>query len=258
MPVPPKRDYGRFSTAAKLDDEPDISWLWHNRIPIGGMTSLEGMPGDGKSTISMDLAARITTGAPMPREDRRRSPGGVPVFNVEDTKGTIKRRAEAAGADLERLVVLGAEDVGLFGDLPRLEAAMDTVDAKLVIADPLMAALGTGTNAKNDQSVRHELTPLAEMLARRSAGVLVIRHPTKGGSGDPRYTGSGAVGVTAALRSVLVVAARPDRPGEYVLVHVKSNWGPEMPPIAYRIASAGTVGRVEWLESVVRQSGGGA
>jgi hypothetical protein len=44
-----------------------VLWLWRGRIPLGGITLLEGDPGDGKSTVMYDLAARVTTGRSMPR-----------------------------------------------------------------------------------------------------------------------------------------------------------------------------------------------
>ena len=41
-------------------------WLWPNRIPLGAITLLEGDPGQGKSTITYDLAARVSSGRPLP------------------------------------------------------------------------------------------------------------------------------------------------------------------------------------------------
>lgn len=108
--------------AEVVDDESaDDEWLWPGRIPAGAITGLEGMPGEGKSSITMDLAARVTSGEPMPFCDGRRSPAGVVVFNSEDAKQVIRRRAVAAGADLGRMAILGAESVGIFGDLGRLQ-----------------------------------------------------------------------------------------------------------------------------------------
>jgi RecA-family ATPase len=208
------------------------------------------MPGEGKSSITMDLAARVTGGEPMPFCEGRRNSAGVVVFNSEDAKQVVRRRAIAAGADLGRMAILGAEAIGIFGNLRRLEAAIDKVAARLVVVDPVMAAFARRTNSKDDQSVRRELSPLAELAARTGAAILVVRHPTKAASGDPRYQGSGGVGITAALRSVLAVRERSDRPGERLLVHVKSNWGPLEKSVAYRIVSAGRAGRVDWLGEV--------
>src|SRR5712692_4785507 len=43
-----------------------INWLWPGRIPLGKITILDGDPGMGKSLLAIDLAARVSTGQPMP------------------------------------------------------------------------------------------------------------------------------------------------------------------------------------------------
>ena len=39
-----------------------VRWLWPDRIPLGKLTLIAGEPGQGKSFLTMDLAARVTTG----------------------------------------------------------------------------------------------------------------------------------------------------------------------------------------------------
>ena len=41
-------------------------WLWPGRIPAGAFTLIAGDPSASKSTLSLDIAARVTTGAPWP------------------------------------------------------------------------------------------------------------------------------------------------------------------------------------------------
>ena len=43
-----------------------LTWLWPGRIPFGKLTILDGDPGLGKSTLLLDLAARLTTARPLP------------------------------------------------------------------------------------------------------------------------------------------------------------------------------------------------
>ena len=44
-----------------------IDWLWPDRIPLGGLTVCDGAtPAGNKSTMLYDVAARVTTGRPMP------------------------------------------------------------------------------------------------------------------------------------------------------------------------------------------------
>ena len=61
LPAPP------LITTALVDVEPkSVEWLWRGRIPLGKLTTFDGDPGVGKSTVLADLAARVSTGTPMP------------------------------------------------------------------------------------------------------------------------------------------------------------------------------------------------
>src|SRR5687767_1767303 len=43
-----------------------VTWLWQDRIPLGKLTVIEGNPGTGKSTLTTELAACVTTGSQLP------------------------------------------------------------------------------------------------------------------------------------------------------------------------------------------------
>lgn len=46
--------------------EESVEWLWEGRIPLGKLTVIDGDPGTGKSALTADLAARVSTGRQMP------------------------------------------------------------------------------------------------------------------------------------------------------------------------------------------------
>src|SRR3954452_1195191 len=52
----------RFSALAPQK----VPWLWPDRIPLGRITLLVSDPGLGKSLLTLDIAARVSTGAPWP------------------------------------------------------------------------------------------------------------------------------------------------------------------------------------------------
>jgi hypothetical protein len=84
-----------------------LEWLWPSRIPAGKLTILDGDPGLGKSTISIDLAARVSTGRPFPGETTGRAPAGVVLLSAEDgLADTIRPGVEAAGGDPARIVAM--------------------------------------------------------------------------------------------------------------------------------------------------------
>ncbi len=41
-------------------------WLWPDRIPMAALTLIAGFPGSGKTSIALDIAARVSVGAPAP------------------------------------------------------------------------------------------------------------------------------------------------------------------------------------------------
>src|SRR5215213_7466609 len=56
-----------------------VEWLWERRIPLGKITVLDGDPDNGKSVLTTDLAARVTTGKAMPYAFQKRQPAGVVI-----------------------------------------------------------------------------------------------------------------------------------------------------------------------------------
>ena len=69
---------------AEVEPEP-IRWLWPGRIALGKLTLLAGDPGLGKSLITIDLAARVSTGAAWPDTPSEPNPtGGVVLLSAED------------------------------------------------------------------------------------------------------------------------------------------------------------------------------
>ncbi|MFQ5463785.1 MAG: AAA family ATPase, partial [Phycisphaerae bacterium] len=89
-----------------VDVSPEpIHWLWPGKIALGKLSMIVGDPGLGKSFLTLDMAARISTGAPWP--DSRETPnpaGGVILLSAEDDPGdTIRPRLDAAHADVSRI-----------------------------------------------------------------------------------------------------------------------------------------------------------
>jgi RecA-family ATPase len=231
-----------------------VEWLWASRIPLGKVTVLDGDPGLGKSTITLDLGARVSTGRPMPGETAALPPAGVVLLSAEDgLADTIRPRLDAAGADVSRIVALTAvsgEDGDrlptLPQDLDRLEDTIQEHDAALVVVDVLMAYLSGDVNAHRDQDVRSVLARLAAMADRTRAAVIVLRHLNKATGGPAIYRGGGSIGISGAARSALVVGRDPDDESRLVLAVVKSNLAATAPSLAYRIVDRSGVAAIDW------------
>jgi hypothetical protein len=222
-----------------------VRWLWRGRIPRGKVAVLDGDPGVGKSTITLSVAAKVTTGAPFP-DGHRPEPADVLLLSAEDDiADTIRPRLEAAGADLDRVEVLTdvceqdapPRPAELPADLDRLEAVVKDRAAALVVVDPLMAFLAGTVDAHRDQDVRRALAPLAAMAARTGAAVVVVRHMNKGPASNPLYRGGGSIGIIGAARAGLLAAFDPDDDGRRVLAMTKSNLAAIPEALAYRLVT---------------------
>jgi hypothetical protein len=221
-----------------------VSWLWHARVPRGKLVDLAGDPGVGKSTLLLDLGARITRGSPLPDGQRPKGAADVLILSAEDgVADTIQPRLAAAGADLSRAHVLTAVEGddglprpwALPEDLDLLEVEIRRVSAALVIIDPVSAFLSAAIDAHKDHSVRRALHPLAQVADRTGAAVVMVRHLTKSEGGKAIYRAGGSIAFTAAARVGLLVAKDPGNEDVRVVAISKSNLEAEAPALSYRL-----------------------
>jgi hypothetical protein len=241
---------------SEIDPEP-VNWLWKDRVPYGGLTSVDGDPDNGKSTFVLEIAARITKGEPMPCEESRSEPAGGVLLSAEDhLNNTVRPRLDAAGADRKRIVVLptvrtkrGERLPELPKDVDKVEAAIKQVGAKVVIVDVLMAFLGPKVDAYKDQSIRRALHPLTVMSQELDVAALLIRHFTKFEARNVLHRGSGSVGLGAAMRSGMIVVPDPqDLEKRRIVAWPKKNLAPKRPPaLSFSFEDAGNgAARIKW------------
>ncbi|HPD14445.1 MAG TPA: AAA family ATPase [Planctomycetota bacterium] len=222
----------------------DVRWLWPHKFPIGKLSLLVGDPGRGKSLLALDLAARLSLGAPWPDgQPNPLPPSSTLLLSAEDdVADTVRPRLEALGADVRRIRSLrGLFEGGLRkgfqlpGDLPTLEQAVeDTPDVRLVVLDPLMAFLATGT-ANSNSALRALLATLQEMAERLGFAVLALTHLTKASGAAPLYRAMGSLALVAASRAVWTLWPDLDEPDRTYFVPLKCNLSPALHAHAYRI-----------------------
>ena len=214
----------------------NVEWRWPGRLPKGKVVILDGDPGLGKSTFTLDIAGRLTAGIPMPDGFVPDERVGLLLCSAEDDAAdTVVPRLMAARADMSRCFLLHRvhvlqEDGTVTAELPefpthcdRLEELIRRHNIGLVVIDPLMAYLATRTNSYTDQHVRRALLPLKEIAERTGATILVVRHLNKGEGQSAIYRGGGSIGIIAAARVALVIGDNPEVPGHRVLAVAKIN-----------------------------------
>jgi putative DNA primase/helicase len=251
-----------------------LHWLWRGRIPLGAITLLQGDPGLGKSLLTIDLIARLTTGRPMPAspetpEEGPALEGSVVLVAEDDRAMTILPRLLAAGADVGRVStfplvtevttdpVTGlaveqevADGILLPEDTDLLEAPDVAPPVRLYVIDPVNSFLGQNVDSYKDQSVRAAFRPLVRLATRTGAAVLLLRHLNKTPSANPLYRGNGSIALMGLARSGLIVAPDLEDPDhQRILASSKSNLGPPMPSLRYalRLEEGREHPRVAWL-----------
>ncbi len=142
-----------------------IDFLWPGRIARGKHTAIAGEPGDGKSQISVYIAATISRGGAWPCGEGRAPVGNVIILNAEDgADDTVVPRLIAAGADRKRVHIVSAvlqEDgkgrrtFNLQADLALLEQKIAEIgNVALVIIDPISSLHGQGRQSQERRGSR--------------------------------------------------------------------------------------------------------
>ena len=251
----PDRSSSIMLRMADVQPEP-IRWLWPSRIALGKLTLLVGDPGLGKSFVTLDLAARVSTGSPWP--DSTPAPkGSVILLSAEDDPAdTIRPRLDALGANSERIHVLQAvreqgdggfvERTPRLGDLAALAEAIERIgDVRLLIVDPIAAYLGGDVDSHKNSDIRALLAPLATVAARYGVAVVGVSHLNKS-QGSAIYRTMGSLAFVAAARAAWCVTKDPDDEHRRLVLPVKNNIGPDQGGLAYRIEDDRGQARIVW------------
>ena len=199
-----------------------VEWLWYPYIPYGKVTIIQGDPGEGKTTLILNLAALLSKGEKLPESMERSEPINIIYQTAEDgLSDTVKPRLIAANADDERI--------------ERLEQAIIETKAKLVILDPLQAYIGANVDMHRANEIRPVMKHLAEVAQRQQCAVVLIGHLNKAIGMKSSYRGLGSIDIPASARSVLLVGRIKDNPTVRVMAQVKSSLAPEGEPIAFEL-----------------------
>ena len=223
-----------------------IDWLLYPFIPFGKVTIVQGDPGEGKTTMVLQIIAKLTKGeAVLPSgsdepalEEKTMDlePINVIYQTAEDGLGdTIKPRLLSAGADCSRVMVIDDNDQALTMMDARLEEAIIKTKARLVVLDPIQGFLGAAVDMHRANEIRPLMKRVAVLAEKYHCAIILIGHMNKNSNGKSSYRGLGSIDFQAAARSVLIVGRIKDEPEIRVVCHVKSSLAPEGKSIAFRL-----------------------
>ena len=235
-----------------------IEWLLYPFIPFGKVTIIQGDPGEGKTTMVLQIIAKLTRGEPILlnkksqkeaqqdseenlkqevlSQDKPIQPVNVIYQTAEDGLGdTIKPRLLAAGADCSRVLVIDDREQPLTMLDVRLEEAIMQTKARMVVLDPIQGFLGTDVDMHRANEIRPLMKRVAVLAEKYHCAIILIGHMNKNSNGKSSYRGLGSIDFQAAARSVLIVGRLKDEPETRVMCHVKSSLAPEGKSVAFRL-----------------------
>jgi putative DNA primase/helicase len=211
-----------------------IEWLWNGWLAKGKFVILAGEKTTGKSTLAITMLATVTRAGLWP--DGSRAPlGDVMVWSGEDDfDDTLLPRFLAAGGasarifPIDYLIVDGQKRAfDPSRDIAALRvAAKQLPDLKIVMIDPIVMAIPTGSDSHKNTETRRGLQPLIDFAAEFGIVLIGVTHFTKGTADrDPVERVTGSLAFAAVPRVVLAAASDPEGK-QRRLVRVASNIGP--------------------------------
>lgn len=222
-----------------------MKWLWNERIPQGVVTVLAGDPGKGKSTLLLDMAAKLSNGK-LEGEYLGVGVSTIVIANEDPFYEVVIPRLIAAGADLSRII---RPDPERFDQSSLLDEYMGYFEEKLsrnrnikfVILDPLSSMMTAAQRDHGGAALRKMLTKLFAMAQKFGVTFMCNAHFRKGSSGDPMQRIHGSVELGAVARAGLAVEVNDGeehRPRKtFLLSQIKSNYGSmELPSIVYALS----------------------
>ena len=213
-----------------------VSWLWYPFIPYGKVTIIQGDPGEGKTTLVLQIIARLTKGRSI-IDKKELSPINVIYQTAEDgLADTIKPRLLSANADCSKVLVIDDRDTPLTMRDVRLEQAIVETNAKLVVLDPIQGFLGADVDMHRANEIRPIMKHISELAEKYKCAIVLIGHMNKCSVGKSAYRGLGSIDFQAAARSVLIVGRIKDEPEIRVVCQTKSSLAPEAKAVAFRLS----------------------
>lgn len=202
----------------------EISWLWYPFIPYGKLTIIQGDPGDGKTTLVLNIAAALSKGEGLDNDMKPADPLHIIYQTAEDgLADTVKPRLEKAEADCSNIFVIDETDASLSMLDERIEKAIVEKNAKLLILDPIQAYLGSKMDMNRANEARDMTKHLGKVAERTGCAIVLIGHMNKNVGGKVAYRGMGSIDFFAVARSVLLVGRVKGQENRRAMVQIKNN-----------------------------------
>ena len=259
---------GSFPMYRKISDiEPKpINWLWEDYMAKGTITLITGEPELGKSQITLNMAAIVTTGGTWPDNRKKQCKvGNVILISAEDSlEHTIRTRLEANSANMDKIYHLdgigdynsGNNLFNLKSNLNELETMINEINGvSMIVIDPLSAFIA-GVDSYKNTDVRSMLAPLSKLAEKYDIAIVGVEHPPKSSNGKAINQVGGSKAFIAAARSAYLVSKDPQDGKRSLFLRIKNNLTSHSVGISYRLEEVslptGKISKVVWGDEPVK------
>ena len=220
----------------QLSEDNAIQFLWEPYILRSSVNFFIGEMDLGKSLLSIDLAARISNGWPLPGDDKPRAPEVVLVCGKEDLDSRqLEPRLHKAGANMSNIRIFdnpykpNLEDGGITD-------VIASQNPGLCIIDPITSFVKDASDILQPARLRSIFdTKFIDVLNETKCALLVVVHTTKAGNEDLLKSALGSLDNVAYIRSAINAVAHPDHKYIKLLFHTKANYTDHGKTIPYQI-----------------------
>ena len=223
-----------------------IKWLWRSVFPLCKISLLSGDGGVGKSIFALHCASRITSGKDFTIDKDQKAGSVIYVVTEDSIADTIRARAEAMKANLDKLFVIdGAYDqngeiksFNVARNIKHLERAIMKIgDVRLVVIDPITEFIGN-IDDHRAAPTRSALAPLVTLAEDNSLAILLISHLNKDETKRAIYRTTGSQSYVNMARSVWTIAADEENKDRRFFMPVKQNLSSKPDALAFTITEA--------------------
>ena len=224
-----------------------LDWMWHHRFPRGKLSLLAGDAKLGKTTVLLDMAARISRGRDWP-DGAKSTLGEVIYFSAEDDPAdTLIPRLMAVDADLTKIRLVecvrkldddGLKTFDLAADMAELDKLLNEMpNTRLVVFDPISSYFGRADTYRNSE-VRSILEPLVRVAMNHRIAIIGNTHLAKN-SKDKKasHRVMDSVAITATVRAGYMVVADADDARRRLFLPLNGNLGPPVDGLSFVIDS---------------------
>ncbi|MHB8218168.1 MAG: AAA family ATPase [Candidatus Sulfotelmatobacter sp.] len=213
-------------------EETSLSWLWNGFLPDNQLVHFQGASSEGKSPVTTDIIARVTTGAAWPDgTPNTLGPRSVILLAGEDNlSDKVIPRLRLAGADISKVKIFkvtakreAAEtelNTAIDRDYQGLVNMANTLDdLALIVIDPITNYLGKQSMNKEEDIRSNIAMPLATFAQEKHVCIVTVGHLNKRDKdATALQRGMGAAAFTGVPRLVFIFGNDPEEENTYAHV----------------------------------------